>query len=101
MEQKNYSCDGGSIAIGTPTCRANFTNDYGDGCFTVYVVDYEESRTFTNKDFKGSVEGESITVYSCDWLSAEDCENEENILFELSGRFGVYAMEGDILLVRW
>lgn len=100
MAKKTYTCDGGSICIGTKASRAFFPNNYGDGGFYVYTC--SNLRELKGDwMFKGAVEGTNINVYKYDCLSNEECENHKNILFTLTGRWGVYAQGGDIALERW
>ena len=103
--KKYYDCDGGTIMIGNENSRACFPNGYGDGCFSVRVIDTEEQKKKFNEDYKkwnylGSVEGNEINVYAYDCLRDEDLKNKENILFTLSGRYGVYYNNGKIALEK-
>ena len=103
---KKYDCDGGSIAIGTKGCIACFPNGYGDGAFSVRIVNTDEQRKkfCDNKDdwkYVGSVEGDEINVYSYDCLQGEELEDRSNILYTLSGRYGVYRNNGKIVLEQW
>lgn len=100
-ESKMYGCDGGSLLIGTTTARSAFPNCYGDGTHKVIVTDRENWKT--PKLFRGVVQGSSIKVFNYDCLNDEECTDEENVLFTLSGKYGVYAVEhsGDMILVKW
>lgn len=106
MEQKMYSCDGGSLLIGNGKFNSQFPNNYGDGCHTVFVLDdIEDIRSsFGDRyDFLGAVAGTDIKVFEYDCLTAEECEKQENVLFTLTGRYGVYALKnsGDMILEKW
>ncbi len=106
MEQKMYECDGGSLSIGDGKFNTHFPNNYGDGCHTVFVLDgIEDIRSLFGDryDFLGEVSGQDIKVFAYDCLTAEECEKQENILFTLTGRYGVYALKssGDMVLERW
>lgn len=100
----DYGCDGGSLLIGTSNARAAFSNCYGDGTHTVTIKnDRSDWRTPENWIFRGMVQGNTIKVFNYDCLNDEECDNEENVLFTLSGRYGVYAVKhsGDMILVKW
>lgn len=101
-----YDCDCGSITIGTKECRSNFSNGYGDGCFSVEVISTEKQKKTFNKHYSkwryvGSVEGTGINVYDYDCLDGDELEDESHILFALSGRYGVYCNNGKIVLDKW
>lgn len=98
-----YSCDGGALLIGTSKARSAFLNCYGDGEHTVSVEDKINWKTPDNWLFRGAVEGSEIKVFSYDSLSDWECDDEDNVLFTLSGRYGVYAIKnsGDMVLVKW
>ena len=100
---KTYACDGGSLLIGTAKSRSAFVNCYGDGEHSVTVTDTPMGRTPDNWQFRGAVEGNEIKVFNYDCLSDWECDDEDNILFTLSGRYGVFAVEhsGDMVLVKW
>lgn len=103
MKKELYSCEGGCICVGTPEARANYLNGFGDGTFTVKVCTRAEFRRFrTDKwEFQGAVEGPDIRVFDCDYLTTEAYRDDKHVLFKLSGRFGIYANIGDIVLERW
>ena len=103
---KKYECDGGSILIGTRDSATSFPNGYGDGCFSVSIVKTDEQKKkFYQKHNKwewvGAVQGDCINVYSYDCLHGDELEDEENILYTLSGRYGVYCNNGKITLEKW
>ena len=103
---KKYECDGGSIMIGTTRSRTCFPNGYGDGCFKVSIVKTEEQKKkFYQQHDKwkwvGTVNGDRFYVYSYDCLRGAELDNEENILYVLSGRYGVYRNNGNIVLEKW
>ena len=103
---KYYSCDGGTVMIGNKNFRVHIPNGYGDGDFSVKIVKTAEQREAFNKeydnwDYKGSVEGDEINVYSYDCLRGEELDDKRNILYTLSGRYGVYSNRGKITLVTW
>ena len=92
MKQYYYSADGGAIQLGNENFNCHFTNDYGDGTFSVFVINDGEMSTKGYK-FKGSVQG-TFNVYGY------DCDTE-TILTTLTGRYGVYAKDGNIIIERW
>ena len=103
---KRYECDGGSIMIGTAKSRVCLPNGYGDGCFKVSIVKTDEQKKkFCQQHNKwkwiGAVNGNRFYVYSYDCLRGAELDNEENILYVLSGRYGVYCNNGDIVLEKW
>ena len=103
MERKYYGCDGGSLSIGTPEARCSFINCYGDG---EHAVEIYNSRITEDKDrliFRGAVEGENILVFDYDCLTDEECRDPKHVLFQLEGRYGVFARKGtgDMLLEKW
>ena len=100
MKRKLYGCDGGSICIGTSEARACYTNGFGDGSHWVYVCEHHE-KDLDGWDFKGAVEGPNIRVFDYDCLTTEECEDNKHVLFKLSGRFGIFADNGTIVLERW
>lgn len=104
---KKYDCDGGSIMIGTKESRACFPNGYGDGCFSVQIINTEENRKKFHEENKhnvwhwmGTVEGTKFYVWSYDCLH-EDELDESNVLYTLSGRYAVYRNNGKIVLENW
>lgn len=102
MKKKRYGCDGGSICIGTPEARACFPNNFGDGGHWVFLCEQDGLCALSaNWDFKGAVEGTDICVFDYDCLTDEECKDDKHILFRLSGRFGVFANNGNIGLERW
>ena len=103
---KKYECDGGSVMIGTKESRVCFPNGYGDGCFKVSIVKTEEQkkkfyRQYDKWKWVGTVNGDSFNVYSYDCLRGVELNNKDNILYTLSGRYGVYHNNGDIVLEKW
>lgn len=104
-----YDCEGASILIGTANSATSFSNGYGDGSFKVSILDKEDSiEQFKSEqfhygrwDFVGSVRGEHINVYSLDYINGDELRDKRNILYTLSGRYGVYCKDGDIVLVKW
>ena len=105
MKKKyKYGCDGGCILLGNATSRVNLPNGYGDGEHTIEVRssayrDYTYERKF---EWLGVVEGSEVNVYNYDCLHGDELTDKENILYTLpSGRWGVYAADGDILLQQW
>lgn len=102
MKIATYECDGGSIAIGTVDARVQIPNCYGDGVHTLYIHDCGE-KVPNDTVFRGAVEGQNIKVFKYDCYTDEECEEEESIIAELSGRFGIYAIgnSGDMILQKW
>lgn len=102
MKNKTYECDGGSIAIGTVDARVQIPNCWGDGKHTVSIMEYGETLP-SETEFRGAVQGKHIKVYQYDCFTDEECKEKKNILFTLSGRFGIFAVQnsGDIILQRW
>lgn len=102
MINKHYACDGGSIMIGNETCRACFPNHYGDGYHNVYLCRDEEYPTWGDEwDFMGTVEGTNLNVYDYDCYHGDALTCDSNFLFVLSGRYAVYAHDGDIIIQKW
>lgn len=94
MQEYLYDCDGGTLKIGNDQFTACFPNCYGDGTFRVKIMRRGE---FPSKKvgyhFMGSVSGKDFHVYQY------DCDNE--ILCTLSGTYGVFARNGNMLLEQW
>lgn len=95
-----YECDGGSLKIGAGGFSAAFPNFMGDGEHVCHVLEgYRSIRPDICLEgdwvFEGTVKGDEITVYEY------DCGDEP--LFQLKGRYGVYAKKnsGDMCLVKW
>ena len=92
-----YSCDCGSLAIGTPECVTLVGNSVGDGTYSVFVTDREDFRSI-EKDFVfvTTCRGKAMTVYDY------DCEGAQP-LCTLSGRLAVYRRKesGDMAVVMW
>lgn len=103
MINKHYACDGGSIMIGNETCRACFPNHYGDGCHNVYLYSRGEKCPVWGEEwyFMGTVEGTNLNVYDYDCYHGDALTCESNFLFVLSGRYAVYANDGDIIIQEW
>ena len=96
-----YDCDGGSIMIGNESCRVCIPNGYGDGCFSVKVINKEFSEETKEFTFRGTVQGTDLNIYNYDCLHNKE-ELEENILKKLKpGRYGIYAKNGKIILEKW
>lgn len=93
MKKFNYSADGGSLMVGTETFKAHYSNDYGDGGFTVYIDDDGNYPDCNKWKFVDSVEGQ-FNVYDYDTKDAE-------VLTTLEGCYGIYSKHGDMLLVKW
>lgn len=110
MIKKTYSCDSifGSILIGTVGARVQIPNCYGDGEHNIYVYQSNEPVP-DNTEFRGAIEGEDIKVFNYDGYSTRELNDliedgtTDVILFELKGRFGIYAVKnsGDMILQRW
>ena len=98
-EKYFYEADGGSIMIGNKHFRACFPNCYGDGCFSVEVTDNDADVNRSKYKFMGNIEGDAMNVYNYD--CATDFESKNDILCTVSGRYGVYASRGNIILARW
>jgi len=103
-----YTCDGGSIAIGTPGCITCISNEYGDGRFEVIITDrneYIDHITGISENrwhFKGAVQGDRITVYRYDCIHNE-ADAKRYAAVTLSGRYGIFCLAngGDIWLQEW
>ena len=102
MRSVNYECDGGSIAIGTVDARVQIPNCYGDGVHTLYIYDCGE-KVPDDTVFRGAVEGQNIKVFKYDCYTDEECMKGKNIIAELSGRYGIFALpnSGDMILQKW
>ena len=102
---KKYECDGGTIMIGTKDSRVCLPNGFGDGCFSVEIIktdkQKEEFRKKNNWKWVGAVNGEKFYVYSYDCLRGDELVDKENILYTLSGRYGVYVNNGNVVLEKW
>jgi len=102
---KKYECDGGSIMIGTKDSRVCLPNGYGDGCHSIKLVRTEEEKEKFTKEYNwkwvGSVNGDKFYVYSYDCLRGDELNDKENILYTLSGRYGVYVRNGNVVLEKW
>lgn len=104
---KTYSCDGGTIMIGTKDFRVCLPNGYGDGEFSVEIVETQKQKEKFNKECQrwkwlGEVEGNEINVYTYDCLTTEEIEKTKiNVLYTLSGKYGVYRNNGKIVLEKW
>lgn len=102
---KKYSCDGGTIMIGTKDCRICLPNGYGDGDFSVNVFKTQEQKEEFHKKYNkfewvGTIEGTEINIYSYDCLTQEEVEDvKSNVLYTLSGRYGIYIYYGEVILV--
>lgn len=94
MKTYLYDCDGGTLLVGNEQFTAAFPNGYGDGCFKVSVVSLgEEVEKPAGYTYEGSVSGEKFHIY------ADDCSSApENILCTLSGTYGVYYKNGNMVL---
>lgn len=93
-----YEADGGEIMIGNQYFRANYPNCYGDGCFKVIVTDNNDLSDH-NYRFVGSIDG-NFNVYEYDCLH-NGFDDKANILCTLNGRYGVFAKNGNVKLVKW
>ena len=92
MKKFTYSADGGTIQLGNENFLCHYCNDYGDGTFSIYVINEGEMST-KRFNFQGSVKG-TFNVYGY------DCDTEE-VLTTLTGRYGVYASVGTVVLEKW
>ena len=106
MKVYEYGCDGGSISIGTKSCRVCIPNDIGDGRYILRVYSLRDDARCVEEErnkykWKGVVEGNRINVYNYDCLSDDELSDDENILCTLRGRYAVYVCRGDIALVKW
>lgn len=108
MKKFKYSCDGGTMAIGTGDCIFRIPNDYGDGTFDIYVLPRDEplgdfvsdvTKFYDNWSWRGCIKGSNIKLYSYDCIHSEEDVKEYEIT-TLSGEYNVYAerLGGDILL---
>lgn len=104
MKRKIYHCDGGCILIGNSSSRFHIPNGYGDGGHSVIV--YESREEYQNEignrkpNWVGVVEGTDLVVYKYDCLSPKELFASKNILFRLSGSYGVYIDYGVVHLVK-
>ncbi|MBR6204682.1 MAG: hypothetical protein IKQ60_06515 [Candidatus Methanomethylophilaceae archaeon] len=92
-----YSCDCGSLAIGSPDCVTLVGNSVGDGTYSLFVTDREDFKAIEEDFvFVTTCRGKAVTVYDY------DCEGAEP-LCTLSGRFAVYRRKesGDMAVVMW
>ena len=103
MLKKRYTCDGGSICIGTVDARVQIPNCYGDGEHTIFIYNGNE-QVPDNTEFRGAIEGDNIQVFDYDGYSTQELNLIGNkVLFNLQGRFGIYAVKdtGDMILQKW
>lgn len=97
-----YECDGGTIMLGNEGCRVCIPNNYGDGEFTVEISDDRDAKLVDRMDWKGTVEGDNIHIYSYDCLHGDDEEDKDYILYTLpAGRYAIYVSRGYVVLERW
>lgn len=113
MKKKTYRCDAGSVAVLCGESIIHFNNGYGDGNFKIYEfeseIDFEEYKKehfekydIELKDYKfiTGCEFKNARVLDYDCLHLENI-TEENILFELNGRYGIYYNYGKIYFVKY
>lgn len=96
----DYSAEGGSLLIGTPSFNAQFGNGYGDGTFCVVIDDSEGRERYhpDGFDFVDAIGGDGdYHVYPRDYEAVDP-------LVTLAGRWGVFRASdgnGDMRLVSW
>lgn len=107
MKVYEYSCDGGSLMIGSVDFACHYGNNFGDGSHLVYLFENGEMKKRyrdVNKvwEFVGSVLGKA-NVYDYDCYDKDERANKDNVLCELNGRYGVYAKRnnGDMAIEYW
>ena len=102
MRVVRYSCDGGSLAIGSEHARVCLPNNIGDGTYSVYITGIDESLAEVgngldnrnNWDFVGAVEGDEIKLFAYDCYHTA-AEAIRNVIITLSGRFGIFCLKSD------
>lgn len=106
MMAYHYSCDCGSLAVGSGACRVLVHNSVGDGRFRLLVFDSREEAGMDGSrmpgwTFETVCEGDGIEVFDYDCTYPE-AECEARVLCTLSGRYGIYRKDGsgDMALVR-
>ena len=92
-----YSCDCGSLAVGSDGCRVLVGNSEGDGDFAVIVAAREDFEAIKGDYiFATACEGTAVTIYDYDCAGGAP-------LCTMAGRFGIYRRRrgGDMAVVRW
>lgn len=110
MKEVEYSCDGGSLAIGSEYARVSLCNNIGDGTYSVYITEIGEqpeelggtSTDRHNWDFLGAVEGEEIMLFAYDCYHTAK-EAAKGVTIMLSGRYGIFCEKcgGTFWLQQW
>ena len=104
MESYHYNCDAGSLALGNADFTINICNGIGDGGYRVYISRkrLDGNSAFHKKyHFETSING-TFNVYNYDcYHTRQQREAKCNILATLTGRYGIYSHDGDMLLEYW
>lgn len=97
MKKYNYIADGESIRIGNDNFSIRLSNGYGDGSFTVYIIDNDEMGKLLSQDynFVGGNKGE-CNVFDYDGVV---CEGE--VIATLKGVYFIYIKSGTVILEKW
>lgn len=103
---KEYYSEGASILIGNAECQTAFPNGWGDGCFSVHVIEEKDVSDVSYHElhdkgwrYVGCIHENSLNVYKYDYT--KNFTKAENILFCLSGNFQVFNKDGDIILYKY
>ena len=99
MEKYNYSCDAGSVLVGTTEFQVRLQNGFGDGYFDIYVVDNGEI-DLSEYRFNTTIAG-TFTIYDYDCLSETELKMPDHKLTELNGYYGVYYNDGTVVFEDW
>lgn len=115
MKKFNYLADTGSLLVGIPStsCDHDFEfiqiiNDYGDGCFDCFVMDYSEflehqiSYYNPESDYKLvlSIFFDNAVVFDYDCLDQYLSPCGEPLI-KLSGTYQVYVNSGNVYFVKF
>lgn len=97
MKEYKYSADGGSIRIGNDNFSIRLSNDYGDGSFTVYIIDYDEMGRLLAQGYNlvGEIRGE------CNLYDYDGVVYEGKIITTLKGVYSIYIKSGTVILEKW
>ena len=95
--------DIGSCLIGNKDWTFAVPNIGGDGTTTITIFDTDnkefwEYKKKRNLNFISSVQG-TFNIYNYD-CAYHDC-NDEDVIVTLSGRYGVYQGEWEVVFVKW
>ena len=104
MKQSSCWSDIGSCLIGNKDWTFAVPNIGGDGetIISIFERDNEEFRKYEeehNLKFISSVQG-TFNIYNYDCAFVPECKDED-VITTLSGRYGVYQGEWEVVFVKW